>query len=155
MAVGEPVTPEGLRRLQEMIAPPYYAYIATVEEDGWPHVTPLFCEYVDGELVMSTVAGYAKLRNLRQDNRLALSFALPRGSGSLMVQGRARLTQENVHEVTRQLYARYSPPELMAELMISAFKKPRVLIYVKPERIVWPMPRYYSAELRAKLRRAS
>lgn len=134
------------QKLRQLLAPPILAFVATTTPDGWPHVVPNYFEYVDGELVMSVVARYQRIRNLRRDNRACVAFALkPRGT--LIVWGRARLSDEAVEEVTRRLYARYNPPDLMGRLMESAMKRPRILVYVKPERVVRPTPNYYSKEL--------
>ena len=95
---------------------------------------------------LATVAHYQRIRNIRLDNRVCVAFTLkPRGT--LIVWERARLSEEAVEEVTRRLYARYNPPELMGRLMESAMKRPRILVYVKPEQVVRPTPNYYSKEL--------
>lgn len=134
------------RKLRQLLAPPILAFVATTRPDGWPHVVPNYFEYVDGELVMSVVAHYQRIRNIRRDNRVCVALALkPRGT--LIVWGRARLSEEAVEGVTRRLYARYNQPELMGQLMESAMKRPRILVYVKPEQVVRPTPNYYSKEL--------
>src|SRR6185369_572446 len=101
--------------LEELLKPAYLSYVGTLDEAGWPHVSPVYFDYQDGQLAMSTVAKYAKVRNIRKDNRVGVSIALPKGYGSLLIQGRARLSDEHVPEVTTRLYQRYDMTELLPQ----------------------------------------
>jgi PPOX class probable F420-dependent enzyme len=50
------------------------AYFATVNADGAPHVTPVWVDYEDGHLLVDTVIGTLKERNVRRDPRVAISI---------------------------------------------------------------------------------
>lgn len=134
--------------LGELLRWPLIAHLATLNKDGWPQVSPLLYEVRNGEIVFTTYVDYLKVRNIRRDNRVAISFALPKiaGGGNLLVKGQARLSEENVREVTISIESRYHSPEMMKwRIEKVLFHRPRVLIYVEPVKIRWPV-KYYPAE---------
>ena len=50
-----------------------FANLATIREDGSPQVTPIWIDYVDGEILINTRKGRVKDRNMRRDPRVSLS----------------------------------------------------------------------------------
>jgi PPOX class probable F420-dependent enzyme len=50
------------------------AYFATVNADGAPQVTPVWVDYEDGHLLVDTVIGSLKERNVRRDPRVAITI---------------------------------------------------------------------------------
>lgn len=133
--------------LEEILRWPLIAHLSTINKDGWPQVSPLLYEVRDGQIAFTTYTDYLKVRNIQRDNRVAVSFALPKiaGGGNLLVKGRARLSKENVREVTISIESRYHAPEMMKWRIDQVlFHRPRVLIYVEPVTIRWPV-KYYPA----------
>jgi PPOX class probable F420-dependent enzyme len=52
-----------------------FAFLAELMEDGWPHVSPVWCD-VEGDLILvNTAVGRIKERNMRRDDRVALSIS--------------------------------------------------------------------------------
>jgi PPOX class probable F420-dependent enzyme len=51
-----------------------FANLATVREDGSPQVTPIWIDYVEGEILINTRKGRVKDRNMRRDPRVSLSI---------------------------------------------------------------------------------
>ncbi|MFC9699690.1 PPOX class F420-dependent oxidoreductase [Streptomyces sp. NPDC056943] len=61
--------------VRERIEAPHLWYVATVDADGAPHVSPMWVG-LDGDLVFfNTSVGRVKERNLRRDPRVSLSQA--------------------------------------------------------------------------------
>jgi hypothetical protein len=84
----------GLRRaLAALAAPGRWATLATVGPGGWPHATPVLAGLVDGVLVAS-VTGRQKQRNLERDSRATLVFAVDGSLAHLVVQGRMVLRHD-------------------------------------------------------------
>ena len=54
---------------------PNPAYLATVNADGAPQVTPIWIDYEDGHLLVDAALGTLKLRNVQRDPRVAISIA--------------------------------------------------------------------------------
>lgn len=50
------------------------AYFATVNADGAPQVTPVWVDYEDGHLLVDSVIGSLKERNVRRDPRVAITI---------------------------------------------------------------------------------
>jgi PPOX class probable F420-dependent enzyme len=67
--------------LRDLIESGPMAHLSTVNPDGSPHVTAIWIG-LDGDDVVSThIRDNVKLRNIRRDPRVALSFDAPRESG--------------------------------------------------------------------------
>ncbi|GAA2662689.1 PPOX class F420-dependent oxidoreductase [Streptomyces lunalinharesii] len=63
--------------IRARIEAPHIWYVATVNRDGSPHVSPMWVG-LDGDLVLfNTSVGRVKERNLRRDPRVCLSHADP------------------------------------------------------------------------------
>ena len=50
-----------------------FGFLATVMQDGSPHVTPVWLDAEDNHVLVNTAAGRLKERNIRRDPRIALS----------------------------------------------------------------------------------
>ncbi len=60
-------------KAQELIDQPNLGYLATVNSDGSPQVSPVWIDREDGRIVVNTAAGRAKERNMRREPRVAIS----------------------------------------------------------------------------------
>ena len=52
-----------------------FGYLATLMEDGSPHVAPVWVDTNDNRVLVNTAEGRVKIRNIRRDPRVALSVA--------------------------------------------------------------------------------
>lgn len=60
-----------------LLRQPSHCYVATVMPDGSPQLTQTWVD-TDGEhVVINTVEGYVKLKNMRRDPRVAVAVASP------------------------------------------------------------------------------
>ncbi len=64
--------PDDVRRF---LAEPNFGFLATLLRDGSPQVTPVWVDYDGAHILINTVEGRAKLRNIRRDPRVALAVA--------------------------------------------------------------------------------
>jgi PPOX class probable F420-dependent enzyme len=62
-------------KARSLIDEPNFAFLATVDEDGSPQVSPVWIDREDGRVLVNTAAGRVKDRNMRRDPRVALSIA--------------------------------------------------------------------------------
>ncbi len=53
------------------------AHVATLGPNGEPHVTPVWIDVEDNDLIINTALGRAKARNLANDARVAVSLTDP------------------------------------------------------------------------------
>ncbi len=62
-------------KARTLIDQPNFAYLATVNDDGSPQVSPVWIDREDGRVLINTATGRAKDRNMRREPRVALSIA--------------------------------------------------------------------------------
>lgn len=91
------------------------AHVVTLDEDGSPHVTMAWIDVDGDDLLFGTLFDQRKLRNLRRDPRVAVSFegrgVRPPGLREyLVVHGRAAVTEGGAPELLSSLAERYLGP---------------------------------------------
>ena len=62
-------------RAREWLQQPNFAFLATLMEDESPHVSPVWVDVEDGDVVVNTAEGRVKARNVHNDHRVALSVS--------------------------------------------------------------------------------
>jgi len=62
-------------KAQSLIDQPNFGYLATVNSDGSPQVTPVWVDRRDETIVVNTATGRVKDRNMRREPRVAISVA--------------------------------------------------------------------------------
>jgi PPOX class probable F420-dependent enzyme len=62
-------------KAKRLFEDPNLLFVATVNADGSPQVTPVWTAVEDGYITFNTAIGRAKERNLRRDPRVGLSIA--------------------------------------------------------------------------------
>jgi PPOX class probable F420-dependent enzyme len=93
------------------------AHVATIDEDGKPHVTLAWTGIEDEEIVIATLMDQRKLHNVRRDPRVTLSYQTDRVSPMglleyLVVYGEARVTEGGAPEVLQRLAHFYLGPDV-------------------------------------------
>ena len=69
---------------KQLLKQPAYCHIATLLPDGSPHTTVTWVD-TDGEYVLiNTVEGYQKLRNMQRDPRVALNVPNPQNPADVV-----------------------------------------------------------------------
>lgn len=114
------------------------AHLVTLAADGTPHVSVAWVGVEDDEIVIGTLGDQAKLRNIRADPRVALSFEAPGtnafGLGHyLVINGRARVTEGGAAALLQRLAYRYIRPGIVFPGMPNP--PPGFVIRIAPERI--------------------
>jgi PPOX class probable F420-dependent enzyme len=107
--------PASVRRL---LATGPLVHVATLDQDGTPHVTLAWAGFDGDELVMATFfnLGQRKLRNLRRDPRVVVSFHAKEYQGQglwpyAVIQGRVdRISEGGALEIMDRLAEFYLGP---------------------------------------------
>jgi PPOX class probable F420-dependent enzyme len=99
----------------ELLATGPLAHVVTIDPNGDPQVSVAWVGVVDGEVVIGTMSDQAKLRNLRANPRIAMSFAAPGRTDHgldnyLVLRGQARVTEGGAPELLQQLAFTYIGP---------------------------------------------
>lgn len=109
-----PITlPESARALIRSGA---LAHLVTLDPDGGPQVSTVWAGLDGDHIVTGHFGNYRKLRNLRRDPRIAISFAgaepLPNGMHpNLVVYGTAEVTEGGAAELVGALARVYVAPD--------------------------------------------
>jgi PPOX class probable F420-dependent enzyme len=113
-----------------------FAHLATVDAEGAPHNTPLWVDHEDGEYVLlNTLRGRQKERNLRGDPRAAVSVTDPENPYRYVsVRGRATLTEDGADEVIDRLAGQYLDADTYPHH--DEEEAPRVTVRIPAEHVV-------------------
>jgi PPOX class probable F420-dependent enzyme len=110
-----------------------FAFLATVMADGSPQVTPVWVDREDGTILINTVKGRTKQRNMARDPRVALAI-VDREKPYTWAQIRGRVvgqTTKNAREHIDRLSKKYlgrKYPWTDTE---------RTIVRIVPENVVW------------------
>ena len=110
-----------------------FGSLATLNADGSPQVTPVWCDYDGAHLIVNSARGRRKDRNMRREPRVALSIMDPDNPYRyLEVRGRVvEVTEQGADDHIDKMARKYLGAEKYP------FRQPgevRVLYKVQPER---------------------
>ncbi len=113
-----------------------FGHVATLGSDGHPHSSPVWVDHDDGEAVLiNTVRGRAKERNVRADPRVSISVADPDDPYRYVtVRGRATLTEAGAVDHIDELARQYLDVEAYPHHDEEA--EPRVIVRIPADRVV-------------------
>ncbi len=108
------------------------ANLATLMSDGSPHITPVWIDFDGVYLIVNTVKGRVKDRNMRKNRQVAISIIDPDNPYRYLgIRGRVEIiTEEGAKAHLDKLAKKY--------LNITTIKKHkdiRVLFKIKPEKV--------------------
>ena len=115
------------------------AHVVTLGRDGAPQISMAWVGLEGDELVIGTLFDQAKLRNLRADSRIALSFQAPGQNDFgldhyLVLHGRARVTEGGAAALLGRLARTYLGPDVIFPAMPNP--PPGFVIRVTVERLI-------------------
>ncbi|KPV51780.1 pyridoxamine 5'-phosphate oxidase [Kouleothrix aurantiaca] len=123
-------------RARAFLAEPRFGVLATINADGSPQLTTMWYELQGDEIMMNTLAGRLKDRNLRRNARVALCFE--EGYQYVTVTGTVRLVEDQAtaRADIAHLAHRYHPAERAAQMVESQFsRQERVTLRMTIERV--------------------
>ena len=117
--------------------------VATINKDGTPHLSTLWFDVVNGEIVFETFTKSQKIKNLQRDNRISclledgLVYEKLRG---VQINGVAELVDspDQVHQLAKGVMARNNP-EITTEALdevAEAMSVKRTAVVVKATKVV-------------------
>jgi len=114
------------------------AHMTTLNKDGSPQVTVVWIGIENGEFVIAHMHEHQKVRNIRRDGRVALSF-LGKGMNPaglheyVTVYGKARITEGGAADLLQKLARIYIAPDAVFPPP-ALREKPGVITRITPER---------------------
>ena len=123
--------------------------VATINRDGTPHLSTLWFDVFEGDIVFETFTKSQKIKNLERDPRISclledgLEYEKLRG---VQINGIAELYSdpETVHRYARGVMARNNPgiPEEMLDAAAESMSTKRTAVVIKAQRIAtWDHPK--------------
>ncbi len=116
--------------------PGHLLRLATIDDDGWPRLVPIWFIHVDGEILFTPRQESVFLANLRRDPRVCASVDEdPLPYRKVTVQGEVRMVHDlGEDDVWRDLYrgiaGRYVPAEAAEAYVTDTIDQPRALLAV-------------------------
>ena len=117
--------------------------VATINKDGTPHLSTLWFDVVNGEIVFETFTKSQKIKNLQRDNRISclledgLVYEKLRG---VQINGVAELVDspDQVHQLAKGVMARNNPeiPSEALDEVAKAMSVKRTAVIVKAQKVV-------------------
>lgn len=116
-----------------LFGPPNLAYLATVNADGSPHLSPLWADTRDGMIVLNTADGRVKVENARRDPRVAVSIHdKEHPHPPLAIVGTVvEITTEGAEEHMQELTRRYT-----GEGWDGVEDQTRIVLVIRPDRVL-------------------
>ena len=118
-----------------------FAFLATLMEDGSPHVSPVWIDIVDNIILINTAKGRIKQRNVSRDPRVSISLIDDENPYS-MVTIRGKVIEQTSIGADEHI-------DKLAKKYLNTDKYPghsatmeRVILRIKPEKIFYLPPRY-------------
>ena len=123
-------------RARSFLTEPRFGVLATINTDGSPQLTTMWYELQGDEIMMNTLAGRLKDRNMRRDARVALCFE--EGYQYVTVTGTVRMVEDQATaqaDIAHLAY-RYHPAEKAAQMVETQFaRQERVTLRMTIERV--------------------
>ncbi|HEX3959976.1 MAG TPA: PPOX class F420-dependent oxidoreductase [Trebonia sp.] len=100
-----------------VLSSPALAHLVTLNSDGSPQVTIVWVGLDGDEIVSAHLAEHRKVRNIRNDSRVALSIETSNRNAMgmdeyLVVYGTARISEGGAPELLQQLARTYLGPDV-------------------------------------------
>ena len=129
--------------VMQFIASQKSLQVATINKDGTPHLSTLWFDVVNGEIVFETFTKSQKIKNLQRDNRISclledgLVYEKLRG---VQINGVAELidSPDQVHQLANGVMARNNPeiPSEALDEVAKAMSVKRTAVIVKATKVV-------------------
>jgi PPOX class probable F420-dependent enzyme len=123
-------------RYKDLFQKKAFAHLATLQPDGSPQVTPVWCDYDGAHVLVNSARGRQKDKNMRRNPKVALSIMDPDNPYRyLEVRGRVvEITEEGADEHIDKLAKKYLNVDRYP------YRRPgevRVIYKIKPERATY------------------
>ena len=125
---------------RDLLDGPPVAALTALMPDGSPHTTPVWCEFDGVHVLVNTMRGFLKERNMRRDPRVTLLCYDPAEPlRSLEIRGRVvEMTEEGAAEHLDELGERYIGRRYFSEVLAAepAATETPVLCRILPLQVV-------------------
>jgi len=114
------------------------ARICSHNKDGTIHVAPVSYIYMNGQIVIGSIASSRKTRNIERNNNVTVLIDNEKGQG-ILIYGRAKVEYDNVYQTALSVWEKaYHTSRDKVERLVKAYLDTvkYVIVKIKPQRIV-------------------
>ena len=115
------------------------ARICTHNKDGTIHAAPVSYKYINGQIVILSIASSQKTRNIKRNNKVTVLIDTETVQG-VLIYGKAELEHENVYQLAVSMWKKAfrNKPKDKVERLVKAYldKVKFVIVKITPQRIV-------------------
>jgi hypothetical protein len=114
------------------------ARICTHNKDGTIHAMPVSCRYINGQIVIASIASSRKTRNIERNNDVTVLIDNKNAQG-ILIYGKAKLEYDNIYATVVSVWeTAFSAPRYKVERLVRAYldKVKYVVVRITPQRIV-------------------
>jgi len=123
-------------KFQELLSQPNNAIIAVNRPDGGPQLTPVWYLW-DGEaFYFSTTRDRSKYPNIKRNPSISLIIDDLAMHMYVAAYGQAEILEKPPVDIVRKLLSKYVPAERVEQATIGATDPTRVLVKLRPDKIV-------------------
>ena len=98
--------------IESYLAEARIADLVTLRNDGFPHVAPVWYQFRSGTLFVMAHTSSLKVRNIRNDSRVAISIAKQDHPYQyVVVEGTARIIEQTNPDMIKDISIHYRGPE--------------------------------------------
>jgi nitroimidazol reductase NimA-like FMN-containing flavoprotein (pyridoxamine 5'-phosphate oxidase superfamily) len=114
------------------------ARICTYNKDGTIHAIPVSYRYINGQIVIGSIASSRKTRNIKRNKNVTVLIDNEKAQG-VLIYGKARVEYDNVYETAVSVWEKaIDAPRDKLERFVKAYLDTvkYVIIRIKPRHIV-------------------
>jgi PPOX class probable F420-dependent enzyme len=134
------------KEIEEFLSVPKVARIATIH-DGKPHVVPVWYYYDGTNILVSTIKGARKAKNLQTNPNVSITIDDVEGkledisflnAKAVIIEGTGELKDDDINNsFTKEMYERYVGKKALSNPMVQfSVNLPRCILVVKPTKII-------------------
>jgi len=121
-------------KAKELLDGPTIVAMTTLRRDGSPQSTVVWAKRDGDDVLISTIIGRVKERNLTRDPRMSLTFFDPsEPTTSFSIDGSASMTTDGGPELIQELSRKYEGIPFTGD---DGTDRVRVVVRVRPERVI-------------------
>jgi len=130
-----PLTSEDV---ESMLKENYRARICTHNKDGTIHAAPVSYMYMNGQIVIGSIASSRKTRNIRRNNNVTVLIDNEKVQG-ILIYGKAKVEYNNIYQTAllvweKEINAQRDKVERFVKAYLDKVKY--VIVRITPQRIV-------------------
>jgi nitroimidazol reductase NimA-like FMN-containing flavoprotein (pyridoxamine 5'-phosphate oxidase superfamily) len=114
------------------------ARICTHNKDGTIHAIPVNYRYINGQIVIGSIASSRKTRNIKHNKNVTVLIDNEKGQG-IVIYGKAKVEYDNVYQTALSVWEKaFQAPRDKVERLVKAYldKVEYVIIRITPQHTV-------------------